>query len=165
MPLPPTFALALARPQFCYIDDVGSWATNEIAINWNSTLAWTAAFVADQGSGPGRGDRGAACRATYRAHDGHTPGFGALLIVTNTGDRPVLGADVRFDWAAGQRAFAAWGAKVDQSGSTVVLRGRGPNAVLWPGQSAHILVFASAGGLVNAAPERFMLDGQVCRTG
>jgi endoglucanase len=34
--------------QFCYIDDIQSWSTNEEAINWNSALAWIAAFVADQ---------------------------------------------------------------------------------------------------------------------
>lgn len=38
-------------PQFCYIDDIGSWSTNEEAINWNSALAWVASFVADQGLG------------------------------------------------------------------------------------------------------------------
>ncbi|AYN43177.1 glycosyl hydrolase family 5 [Streptomyces dangxiongensis] len=35
--------------QFCYIDDIQSWSTNETAINWNAALAWMAAFVADQG--------------------------------------------------------------------------------------------------------------------
>jgi endoglucanase len=36
--------------QFCYIDEIGSWSTNEVAINWNATLAWAAAFVANQES-------------------------------------------------------------------------------------------------------------------
>jgi hypothetical protein len=27
------------RPQFCYIDDIHSWSTNELTINWNSSLA------------------------------------------------------------------------------------------------------------------------------
>ncbi|MFF9089964.1 glycoside hydrolase family 9 protein [Streptomyces sp. NPDC014991] len=36
--------------QFCYIDDIQSWSTNETAINWNAALAWMAAFVADQGN-------------------------------------------------------------------------------------------------------------------
>ena len=36
-------------PQFCYIDDIESWSTNELTINWNSALAWMASFVADQG--------------------------------------------------------------------------------------------------------------------
>jgi len=35
--------------QFCYVDDIQSWSTNEEALNWNSALAWVAAFAADQG--------------------------------------------------------------------------------------------------------------------
>jgi endoglucanase len=41
-------------PQFCYIDDIESWSTNEITINWNSALSWIASFVADQDNGRGR---------------------------------------------------------------------------------------------------------------
>ena len=43
-------------PQICYIDDIESWSTNELTINWNSALAWVASFVADQDDG----DRSAA---------------------------------------------------------------------------------------------------------
>jgi endoglucanase len=32
-------------PAKCYIDDIGSWSTNEVAVNWNSALAWVAAFA------------------------------------------------------------------------------------------------------------------------
>jgi endoglucanase len=39
--------------QFCYLDDIGSWSTNEIAINWNSALSWVSSFVADLGNGKG----------------------------------------------------------------------------------------------------------------
>nr|WP_206326484.1 glycoside hydrolase family 9 protein [Streptomyces sp. N502] len=35
--------------QFCYIDDIQSWSTNELTINWNAALARMASFVADQG--------------------------------------------------------------------------------------------------------------------
>ncbi|MFC7533011.1 glycoside hydrolase family 9 protein [Actinoplanes sp. GCM10030250] len=35
--------------QFCYVDDIQSWSTNELAINWNAPLAWIAAFAADHG--------------------------------------------------------------------------------------------------------------------
>jgi endoglucanase len=35
-------------PQFCYVDDINSWSTNEITINWNSALAWVASWAADQ---------------------------------------------------------------------------------------------------------------------
>ncbi|MFC7328700.1 glycoside hydrolase family 9 protein [Marinactinospora rubrisoli] len=33
-------------PQTCFIDDIGSWATNELTINWNSALSWVAVFAA-----------------------------------------------------------------------------------------------------------------------
>lgn len=39
------------RPQVCYIDNINSWSTNEIAVNWNSALTWVAAFAADQDKG------------------------------------------------------------------------------------------------------------------
>jgi endoglucanase len=32
-------------PAKCYIDDLGSWTTNEVTINWNAPLAWSAAFL------------------------------------------------------------------------------------------------------------------------
>ncbi|MBN1174419.1 MAG: glycoside hydrolase family 9 protein [Micromonosporaceae bacterium] len=41
--------LAGCAPQFCYVDDIQSYATNEVAINWNSALSWIASFMADQG--------------------------------------------------------------------------------------------------------------------
>jgi endoglucanase len=33
--------------QFCYIDDIQSWSTNELTINWNAALAWLSAYVAE----------------------------------------------------------------------------------------------------------------------
>ena len=33
--------------QNCYVDDINSYSTNEIAINWNAPLAWVASFLAD----------------------------------------------------------------------------------------------------------------------
>ncbi|OLF12882.1 glycosyl hydrolase family 5 [Actinophytocola xinjiangensis] len=35
-------------PQFCYVDDIQSYSTNEVAINWNSALAWISSFLDDQ---------------------------------------------------------------------------------------------------------------------
>ncbi|SDY06479.1 endoglucanase [Amycolatopsis xylanica] len=32
-------------PAKCYIDEIGSYSTNEVAINWNSSLVWITAFV------------------------------------------------------------------------------------------------------------------------
>ena len=35
-------------PQTCYLDDIDSWSTNEITINWNAPLAWVTAFLDEQ---------------------------------------------------------------------------------------------------------------------
>jgi endoglucanase len=35
-------------PQFCYVDEIESWSTNEITINWNAALAQLAAWLAEQ---------------------------------------------------------------------------------------------------------------------
>ncbi len=60
-------------PQFCYVDDIGSFATNEITINWNSALSWVASFAADQGA-----DAGAATAAAG-TDAGGTETSGALI--------------------------------------------------------------------------------------
>ena len=35
-------------PAMCYLDEIQSWASNEITVNWNSALSWLASFAADQ---------------------------------------------------------------------------------------------------------------------
>ncbi|MCV9961367.1 glycoside hydrolase family 9 protein [Pararhizobium sp. BT-229] len=35
------------RPQTCYVDDIMSWGTNELTINWNAPLVYVASFLAD----------------------------------------------------------------------------------------------------------------------
>jgi endoglucanase len=34
-------------PQRCFIDHIGAYSVNEVAINWNAPLAWVAAFLDD----------------------------------------------------------------------------------------------------------------------
>jgi endoglucanase len=34
-------------PQKCYVDNIQPYSTNEVAINWNSALAWIAAWLSD----------------------------------------------------------------------------------------------------------------------
>ena len=38
-------------PAACYIDDIGSYSTNEVAINWNAPLAWLASYAAERRPG------------------------------------------------------------------------------------------------------------------
>lgn len=42
-----TLNLAATAPHRCYLDDIESYSTNEVAINWNSALVWTAAWLSD----------------------------------------------------------------------------------------------------------------------
>lgn len=46
----PTFAALYpdkdCAPQRCYVDEIQSWSTNEITINWNSGLGWVTTFLA-----------------------------------------------------------------------------------------------------------------------
>jgi endoglucanase len=37
--------LAGCKPQKCFFDNIDSWSTNEITINWNAPLAWVAAYL------------------------------------------------------------------------------------------------------------------------
>jgi endoglucanase len=46
--------LAGCVAQFCYIDNIQSYSTNEEAINWNAPLAWVAAYISDRPSGHDR---------------------------------------------------------------------------------------------------------------
>ena len=48
--------LAGCAAQFCYIDDIQSYSTNEIAINWNAGLSWVSSFVADLDNGANDGN-------------------------------------------------------------------------------------------------------------
>ncbi|MFI5708674.1 glycoside hydrolase family 9 protein [Kribbella sp. NPDC051620] len=38
-------ALQGCAPATCYLDNIGSYSTNEVAVNWNSALAWITAFA------------------------------------------------------------------------------------------------------------------------
>ena len=42
------FGIQGCAAQTCYIDDINSWATNEITINWNAALSQMASYLADQ---------------------------------------------------------------------------------------------------------------------
>ena len=39
------------RPQKCYLDDINAWSLNEVAINWNAALSWTANWAAEKAGG------------------------------------------------------------------------------------------------------------------
>ena len=50
--------LAGCAPEKCFVDNIEAWSANEIAINWNTPLAWVAAFLDEKGEGKAAGGKG-----------------------------------------------------------------------------------------------------------
>ncbi|MFD4659420.1 glycoside hydrolase family 9 protein [Kitasatospora sp. NPDC058444] len=148
--------LAGCAPAACYVDDIGSYSTNEVAINWNASLAWLAAFAAER-----RGAPSASCSVSYGLGSSWGDGFTATVTVRNTGTSPVSGWTLGWNFAGDQRISTAWNATVTQSGSEVTARDAGWNGTLAPGATAGFGFQATYSG-TNGAPARFTLNGGAC---
>lgn len=142
-------------PQFCYIDDIESWSTNELTINWNAPLSWVSAFVADQNDG--RYDPHGTCAVAY-TRKGPT----VKVTITNTGTTPVNGWELRFSFLGGQTIRRAWDATTVQSGATVTAINGNGNRSIKPGTSVHFGFIADAGVGANPTPGLFTLNGAAC---
>jgi endoglucanase len=60
-------------PAMCYIDDIEKYTVNEVAINWNSALAWMSSFADDMGAtDTGSGDGGSGGTTTGGTSTGGT---------------------------------------------------------------------------------------------
>ena len=153
--------LAGCAPQFCYVDHIESYATNEVAINWNSALAWIASFLADQGDGrplqPGE------CEVEYVQHGTWDDGFTAQVTVTNTGSQPIDGWSLRWAWTGGQKAGDAWLAEITQTGAWVEAANLSHNRVIAPGASKTFGFLATTTGGAAPVPGLFTLNGKACR--
>jgi endoglucanase len=124
------------KPQFCYVDDIESWSTNELTINWNSTLSWVSAFVADQGDGSGVARTPVDVRHVELAQ--WSGNFITLVVVTNRGSSTLNGWSVRWAYTGTQRVTYAFNASISQDGATVTASDPGR---LRPGQSTAFIVF------------------------
>jgi endoglucanase len=119
-------------PQRCYIDDIGSWATNELTINWNAPLAQIANFAAEQ-AGTATGTP--SCKVEYLINGQWPGGFNAQVLVTNTGDAPLQ--DITLTWAqpTGQSIVHSWSVALVQEGHTVTATELGGGYDLKPGRT------------------------------
>ncbi|NLU78776.1 glycosyl hydrolase family 5 [Micromonospora sp. HNM0581] len=154
--------LAGCAPMFCYVDDIASYSTNEVAINWNSALAWIASFLADQG------DAGAlpppTCTVSYTNYgswQGGT-GFTAQVDIRNTGTTTVNGWTARFAFTGDAKVREAWMAKVTQSGATVTAKSDSYNSRIDPGASVMFGFNATTGGGANPSPGLVTVNGTAC---
>ncbi|MFF4273428.1 glycoside hydrolase family 9 protein [Streptomyces sp. NPDC001536] len=152
--------LAGCAPAACYIDDIGSYSTNEVAVNWNAPLAWLAAYAAERT--PSGGEQpAAACAVTYKVENAWSDGFTATVTVKNTGQSAVDGWQLTWSYPGGQRVTSAWNATVAQSGAAVVARNVDWNRAIAPGATASFGVQGSLSGS-NPSPAGFALNGSAC---
>jgi endoglucanase len=140
--------------QFCYVDDIQSYSTNEVAINWNSALAWMSSFLADQGAPTASGN----CAVDYRVVLRWTGGFLATVTLTNTGRNPVSDWNLGWSFSGDQAVVAAAGATASQQGAAVSVAGHQRIA---PGRSASF-AFLGSNTLANPSPELFTVNGLAC---
>ncbi|MEU9048413.1 MULTISPECIES: glycoside hydrolase family 9 protein [unclassified Kitasatospora] len=146
-------------PAACYVDDIGSYSTNEVAINWNASLAWLAAFAAERRATPV--PPATSCSVAYRVDNAWSGGFTATVTVRNTGTAAASGWTLGWSFPGDQRISSGWNAAVAQSGSAVSARDAGWNGTLAAGASASFGFQATYSG-ANTAPARFTLNGTDC---
>ncbi|MFC7308186.1 glycoside hydrolase family 9 protein [Streptomyces monticola] len=146
-------------PAACYIDDIESYSTNEVAINWNAPLAWLTAYAAERTSNSEPPP--AACAVTYKTDNVWNTGFTATVTVKNTGPTPVDGWQLKWTYPAGQRVTNAWNATVTQNGTDVVARDAGWNRTVAPGATASFGFQGTHTG-TNPSPAAFTLNGNTC---
>ena len=149
-------------PMFCFVDDINSYSTNEVAINWNSALAWIASFLADQGDA--RAVPPPTCAVTYTNHGfwhGGT-GFTAQVTIRNTGTTEVNGWTARFAFTGDAKVREAWMADVTQSGATVTAKNESYNGRIAPGGTQMFGFNATTGGGANPAPGLITVNGAPC---
>ncbi|MGW0434884.1 glycoside hydrolase family 9 protein [Micromonospora sp. NPDC003197] len=154
--------LSGCAPMFCYVDDINSYSTNEVAINWNSALAWIASFLADQGDGTAPPP--ATCRVDYVNYGTWAGGggFTAQVTIRNTGSRPVQGWTASFAFVGDQKVREAWLAKVTQAGATVTARNESYNARIDPGRTVTFGFNATTTGGANPPPGLVTVNGAAC---
>ncbi|GAA2882727.1 cellulase [Streptosporangium fragile] len=144
------------KPQFCYIDDIESWATNELTINWNSPLAWIASYLATPAA-PG------SCKVAYTVHGQWPDGFNAQVTITNTGTTAIEGWTLRWSFLGGQTVRRHWSTHLSQDGATVTAKNLSWNKTLKPGGSVTFGFLGADAPGPDPRPERFLLNGTLCR--
>jgi endoglucanase len=152
--------LAGCEPMFCYVDDINSYSTNEVAINWNSALAWLASFLADQRDAAAVS--ASTCAVTYTTHGSWPDGFNTQVTLTNTGPSAVDGWSLRWAFTGDQQVRSYWSAKVSQSGATVTAKNEAWNAKIAPGGTVTFGLIGTTAGGPNPTPNLVTLNGTAC---
>ncbi|MFD9501224.1 glycoside hydrolase family 9 protein [Streptomyces sp. NPDC060035] len=145
-------------PAMCYLDDIGSWATNEVTINWNAPLAFIASYLDDAGDGRGTASR--TCEVSYTSHPWNS-GSTVTVKLKNTGSEPVSPWQLTWLLPGEQAVSHTWSAEFDQHGRTLSARPLSWNRVIAPGATVDFGFNTRASGAA-AAPSTFKLNGRSC---
>ncbi|MGQ4340394.1 glycoside hydrolase family 9 protein [[Kitasatospora] papulosa] len=154
--------LSGCAPAMCYIDDIGSWATNEITVNWNAPLAFIASYLDDAGEGA-RTAPARTCRVSYASHPWNS-GSTVTVRVENTGSEPVSPWSLTWLLPGDQRIGHTWSAELDQHGRTVSARPLSWNRTLAPGAAVDF-GFNTSAASTAPDPGSFKLNGRACASG
>ncbi|MEU8026879.1 glycoside hydrolase family 9 protein [Micromonospora haikouensis] len=180
--------LSGCKPQKCFVDDIEAYSVNEVAINWNSALAWLANWAAERaGTGgttpeptpsptvspsptasptptvsptPTTTPPAGGCAVTYTSNN-WSNGFSGNLTVTNSSAATWPSWSLTFRFTAGQQISQGWSGKFSQSGAEVTVTNESWNAVVAPGGSVSLGFNASHTG-ANPTPVGFAVNGTTC---
>ncbi|AWZ18652.1 cellulose-binding domain-containing protein, partial [Streptomyces sp. ICC1] len=107
--------------------------------------------------GTSAGAAAAGCKVEYQITNQWNTGFGANVIVTNTGD-PVASWTLEWSYANGQQVTQGWNATISQSGAAVTAKSLSYNGSLATGGSTSFGFNGTHTG-TNAIPATFKLNG------
>ncbi|PKQ26307.1 MAG: glycosyl hydrolase family 5 [Actinobacteria bacterium HGW-Actinobacteria-4] len=149
--------------QFCYVDNINSWASNEITVNWNSVMSWVASFMADQGDGATAPP--AICEIEYIVHGSWPKGYNTQVWIKNTGTSTINGWSLTWSYPGDDTVTnQAWSARWSQEGATVTASSLPWNGSIKAGKRTTIGFIGDPGVLADAQPEQFWLNGKPCTT-
>ncbi len=149
--------LAGCPQQKCWVDDIGAYSVNEVAINWNSALAWVSGWAAEK-SGTSTPKSG--CEIGFTANRWND-GMSAQVKITNTGTAPWSTWNLAFTLPGTQRVTSGWSATWKQVGQDVTAASAQWNGKVEPGKSIYI-GFNGAGS--GTDPTAFAVNGGACKT-
>jgi endoglucanase len=145
--------LAGCPAQRCFVDHAEAYSVNEVAVNWNSALAWLSNWTAEQSTAAG------ACRVTYTSQS-WSSGVSAQLTLKNTSTTPWRDWTLKFAFAGDEKLTSGWSATWSQHGREVTARGGGHGSVR-PGATVRVGFIASKKGQ-HSPPTRFTVNGHIC---
>ncbi|MEE1784525.1 glycoside hydrolase family 6 protein [Streptomyces sp. SP17BM10] len=102
----------------------------------------------------------AGCRVDYQVSNQWDTGFGANVVVTNTGD-PLSSWTLEWTFAGNQQVTQGWNATISQTGATATARNVSYNGSLATGGSTSFGFNGSYSG-ANPVPTAFKLNGLPC---